>query len=298
MHPIFLQTTAKRITKLTDKAKAAIDEKLETSSKKRKTNDSNTTCIQPKKVRSTQECGNTVEQAPRKVPLAIPTQPTTNGRTVKQAPKVHAAPSRQPSKQAVVCSEEEQLENALNDDAHIIISDDEREGSKGAATDSEEDNEETAEDELSKERCSSSKYQLTSVTERLMKEWNSPIYAFFDPMPVIETINSRRAHAFKCMAKGCKVRIRRFLDKKDARSTGNLRKHVKSCWGDEVLQAADEAKNANEVRMNIVASVLRNGSITASFERKGKGQVTYSHRQHTRTETKWVLALHATRNTG
>jgi hypothetical protein len=94
------------------------------------------------------------------------------------------------------------------------------------------------------------------------------------------------------MGKGCKIQIRRFLNKKDTRSTGNMQKHVGTCWGDEVLQTAYEAKNAEEVRTKIVPSILRNGSITASFERKGKGKVTYSHRQHTRTETKWVLKLH------
>jgi len=120
-----------------------------------------------------------------------------------------------------------------------------------------------------------------------MKEWTSPVYAFFDPIPQIVNINDRRAHEFKCQAKGCKAKVRRFLDKGDARSTGNMRKHVRSCWGDEVLKAADDAKDANEVRQKIVGSVLRNGSITASFERKGKGKVTYSHRQHTRAETKY-----------
>lgn len=119
-----------------------------------------------------------------------------------------------------------------------------------------------------------------------MKEWISPIYAFFDPTPAIESIDGRRAHSFKCMGKGCKVTIRRFLDKKDARSTGNMRKHVKSCWGDDVLQAADEARNADEVRTKIIAGYLKDGSITTAFERKGKGKVTYSHRQHTRTETR------------
>ncbi|KAG1722400.1 uncharacterized protein EDB91DRAFT_1240224 [Suillus paluster] len=76
-----------------------------------------------------------------------------------------------------------------------------------------------------------------------MTEWNSP-----------------------CQAKRCKNKVRRYLDKGDARSTGNMRKHVRSCWGDEVLKAADQAKDANE--------------------RKGKGKVTYSHHQHTRAETR------------
>ncbi|KIK34542.1 hypothetical protein CY34DRAFT_26828 [Suillus luteus UH-Slu-Lm8-n1] len=113
---------------------------------------------------------------------------------------------------------------------------------------------------------------------RMMREWNSPVYAFFDPTSIIETVNGRRAHAFKCMGKGCKIRIRR-----------NMRKHVGTCWGDEVLQTAYEAKNAEDVRTKIVASILCNGSITASFECKGKGMVTYSHRQRTHTETKAEL---------
>jgi hypothetical protein len=64
-------------------------------------------------------------------------------------------------------------------------------------------------------------------------------------------------------------------------------KHVRSCWGNEVLKAAGQAKNANEAREKIVGSFLRNGSITTSFERNGKGKVTYSHRQHTRAETRY-----------
>ena len=81
-------------------------------------------------------------------------------------------------------------------------------------------------------------------------------------------------------------RDRRFLDKKDARLMGNMRKHVKSCWGEDALNAADDAKDADEVRAKIVGSILKNGSIAASFERKGKGKLTYSHRQHTRGETR------------
>ncbi|OJA08026.1 hypothetical protein AZE42_10848 [Rhizopogon vesiculosus] len=226
----------RRITKLTDKAKAALDEKIEGSSKKRKNDDSSTSTTrkQLKKVKSTQQSGDDVDEAPSE-----------------------EAPTMAQRSQPIVQTEEEE---ALSAKDAIVLSDDEEE-------------EESAENEL---------------------KWISPIYAFFNPTPVVETIDGCCAHSFKCTAKGCKVRIRRFLDKKDARSTGNMRKHVKICWGEEVLQAADEAKNAEEVRMKIVPSVLRNGSIMASFERKGKGQVTYSHWQHTHTETKaelvhWIL---------
>ncbi|KAG2053515.1 hypothetical protein BDR06DRAFT_982799 [Suillus hirtellus] len=122
-----------------------------------------------------------------------------------------------------------------------------------------------------------------------MKEWNSSIYAFFDLTLAIEIIHGCHAHAFKCMAKVCKVQICQFLNKKDARSTGNMQKHVKSCWGDEVLQAYDDANNAEEVQTKIITSILHSRSITASFECKGKGKVTYLHRQHTCTKTKAEL---------
>lgn len=124
-----------------------------------------------------------------------------------------------------------------------------------------------------------------------MKEWISPVYAFFEPTPCIVEINGRRAHEFKCGARGCKTTIRQFLDKKDAQSTGNMRKHVKSCWGNAALMAADDVKDANEVRTKIVTGILWDGSITESFERKGKGKVTYSHRQHTHTEAKYIIKL-------
>ncbi|KAG1854629.1 hypothetical protein F4604DRAFT_1932694 [Suillus subluteus] len=58
--------------------------------------------------------------------------------------------------------------------------------------------------------------------KRLMQEWVSLVYAFFHPTPNIVEIKGQRAHEFKCQAKGCKAKVRRFLDKGDARSTGNM----------------------------------------------------------------------------
>ena len=36
---------------------------------------------------------------------------------------------------------------------------------------------------------------------------------------------------------------------------------------------------------------LRDGSITAVFERTGNGKVTYSHRPHTENETQYICLL-------
>jgi len=123
----------------------------------------------------------------------------------------------------------------------------------------------------------------------MSRKWTSSIYAFFNVTPLIEYIDGRKCHTFKCLAKGCKHTIRRFLDGKDGQSTGNMRRHAKTCWGEDAVAAADNAKDASQARTKVVQGVLRTGSITTAFERKGKVKVTYSHKQHTRTETKCIL---------
>ncbi|KAL4264915.1 Zinc finger BED domain-containing [Pleurotus pulmonarius] len=97
--------------------------------------------------------------------------------------------------------------------------------------------------------------------ERMRKKWRSPIYAFFSPEPSIEY-------------------------KQGGNSTGNMHKHANTCWGKEAVETADEAGDVDTVRTKVVQGILRDGKITTSFERKGKGKVTYSHQQHTKTETK------------
>jgi hypothetical protein len=127
------------------------------------------------------------------------------------------------------------------------------------------------------------------MPERMSKDWEAPIYAFFGPEPLIEHVEGRRCHAFQCLAKHCKQKsrsVRRYLDTSDAKSTSNLRKHAKKCWGNEIVATADKAKTATEVRDTTVKGYLDPQSITAAFERKGKGKVTYSYRQHTKTEAK------------
>ena len=119
-----------------------------------------------------------------------------------------------------------------------------------------------------------------------MKDWTSPVYAFFGPKLRIEEKNGRHSHVFRCQGKGCKTTIHRFLDTKDSRSTGNMHKHVKTCWGLPALEAADSAANADDVHMKIVPGILHDGSITVAFERKGKGKIPSSNRPHTCQEIK------------
>jgi hypothetical protein len=128
--------------------------------------------------------------------------------------------------------------------------------------------------------------------ERLMKHWNTPIYAFFRPTPAIEHIGGRRAHVFVCSAKICKGNgkqgrnVRRYLNTADATSTSNLRRHAKTCWGDETVAAAGCAKDVHAARAVLAKPMLRDGSITTAFERVANEKVTFSHRQHTKTESR------------
>ena len=70
-----------------------------------------------------------------------------------------------------------------------------------------------------------------------------------------------------------------------------MHKHAKNCRGDENVSNALETKGAlsiNDIRKSLAQAKVHDGSITASFERQGKGKVTFSTRQHTYTETRLV----------
>jgi hypothetical protein len=129
--------------------------------------------------------------------------------------------------------------------------------------------------------------------DRLSKDWNAPVYAFFNPVPSIDYVGNlaRCAHVFECNAKGCKGKglnwqhVWRYLDTANGKSTSNLYCHVKICWGEEAVAGADAAK-LHGATCEIIEKSLRmqDGSITAMFKHvKGNGKVVYSHKQYTKT---------------
>ncbi|KIK12412.1 hypothetical protein PISMIDRAFT_120974 [Pisolithus microcarpus 441] len=91
-------------------------------------------------------------------------------------------------------------------------------------------------------------------------------------------------HVFWCMAKGCKKGVRRYLDKSDAWSTGNMHKHIKACWGEDILQWAFKMRGTTAAH-KAVKSYVKSGSILAAFDCQGR--VSYSHQQHTKLETRF-----------
>jgi hypothetical protein len=131
----------------------------------------------------------------------------------------------------------------------------------------------------------------------MANDWTSPIYGFFQSHPAIEVVDGRHCHEFQCAAPLCKGKgmrpqiVRRYLDKADQNLMSNMHKHTKNCWGEEIVSKALEAKgelSINEVHKSLAEGKVRDGSITASFERQGKGSVTFSTRQHTYMETRLV----------
>jgi hypothetical protein len=124
---------------------------------------------------------------------------------------------------------------------------------------------------------------------RLMKRWDAPVYVFFRPTPAIVYVEGRKVHVFECAASHCKCKtryVRRYVDTGDNSSTSNLRRHATRCWGDEAVAAADKTRTVKIAREALADKKEVDGSITAAFERAGKGKVTYSHRQHTTIEAR------------
>ena len=131
---------------------------------------------------------------------------------------------------------------------------------------------------------------------RLARKWRSPIYAFYSTRPFIGYADGRRFHSFVCQANSCKHIVRRYLDKNDTGSTGNLRRHAKACWGDDTVRSIESAVSADDALTLLKRDVrLHDGDLGMFFKTKVRGTVSYSHRQHTTAETRYVPShLHHT----
>jgi hypothetical protein len=78
--------------------------------------------------------------------------------------------------------------------------------------------------------------------------------------------------------------MRWFLNTGDSKLTGNLWKHRKKCWGEDVIAVADKAKSTDDVQQVVLGGTLTLQLLTTMFERqgvKGKVMVTHSNRLHT-----------------
>lgn len=84
--------------------------------------------------------------------------------------------------------------------------------------------------------------------------------------------------------------VQRYLDTTDRNSTGNLRKHAQLCWGDEILRGEDACGDLDSARAGLErVREKKDGSLTVAFKWKGEGVVTYSHCQHSRAQTRFIV---------
>jgi len=125
---------------------------------------------------------------------------------------------------------------------------------------------------------------------RLAQRWGSPIYTFYGSRPAIEYNKGHHCHGFACLAVGCKQVVRRFLDINDLGSMANLCRHAKACWGNDTIRAVDGAGSPGNAWRGVLQGDphLRTGDIGPFFKKQGKSKVSYSHHQHTATETQCV----------
>ncbi|KAL1745835.1 hypothetical protein HDZ31DRAFT_62707 [Schizophyllum fasciatum] len=127
--------------------------------------------------------------------------------------------------------------------------------------------------------------------ECLQRGWTGFIYAFYKPHVDLDYVAGkggirRLVHVFLCFNKGCKHTIRRYQDTTDKYSTGNMIQHAESCWGKDAVNVVQAHDDCDTAREKVVDPLKLLGKLTAAFARQGKGKITYSTRQHTKTETK------------
>lgn len=59
------------------------------------------------------------------------------------------------------------------------------------------------------------------------------------------------------------------------------------------MLAADDTRDVKTARKALGKDPSMDGSITSAFQRVAKGAVTYSHRQHTKAESRYVKSSEA-----
>ena len=128
-------------------------------------------------------------------------------------------------------------------------------------------------------------YHMTAA--RIQSKWTSIYYGFFSTEVEIEFVDGRCSHVFACAKENCKIKVRRYLDTGDATSTSNLRGHVVKCWGKEVIARAKALGNDKNVRAEFIDKTT-SGDISVMLGLKGGKNVSYSHRNHTCAEVRYV----------
>jgi hypothetical protein len=72
-----------------------------------------------------------------------------------------------------------------------------------------------------------------------------------------------------------------------------MQKHAKGCWRETMVADACNGGNVKDAQESLKNGKMgKDGSIIAFFERTRKGKVTYSHQQHTKTQTRYGFSCY------
>jgi hypothetical protein len=139
--------------------------------------------------------------------------------------------------------------------------------------------------------CQRTRRLTESFVAQQQKDWKSPVYAHFSPNVDIDYTNEGKlVYVFKCLGKCGGKMIRQH--ESDRGSTNNLQRHLKSCWGEAIIDkvkeaVADKGASVDEAREKMVRPYLKTGLITNFFEHKQNIKVTYSITPHTEDQKRY-----------
>ncbi|KAJ7286784.1 hypothetical protein C8J57DRAFT_1039844, partial [Mycena rebaudengoi] len=126
---------------------------------------------------------------------------------------------------------------------------------------------------------------------RLQAGWRSPVYSFYKKKVVVGYANGRKYHFFECNNPRCrngkKGGVKRYLDKKDLSSTGNLLSHARACFGQDAVDQALSKTNKSKGR---------DGKIYSAFARLGQKVKSFSYRPQTAKEIRATVVRWVTEN--
>ncbi|KAJ3831541.1 hypothetical protein F5878DRAFT_549418 [Lentinula raphanica] len=84
-------------------------------------------------------------------------------------------------------------------------------------------------------------WDLPLHSEKELAKCKSTVYTFFEAQPEIQFARDHLAEYLLYRCSKCSETIRQGLKTGDQGSTGNLREHVKKCWGEEALTAVKDS---------------------------------------------------------
>jgi len=128
-------------------------------------------------------------------------------------------------------------------------------------------------------------------SDKLMSNYNAPVYALYKLPAVALCDDGRLQLAFTCAKPGCKRptpvnRYEHHHTGTDNGSTGGLIAHAKSCWGIDKYNEVAQAKTRNAAEEQV--KHVKQGTLSFLFGAKD-GKPRFGFKNHTALEVRYVV---------